>query len=192
MINWKTRILSAAMGILFAVLLTVPAIAAAKSTTTSMPSAAYVRNGYVDCTDAYTYLNQFRTGKDTWYWNQDRTAKIWVRNLKPLKRNKDLEQAARIRAKELVQYFGHTRPNGKRCFTVYPQSPYRGENIAKGFSNAQEMTESLKEHHSYDYWGTQGHCRNMLNKHYDSVGIACYADQYGRKHWVQAFGKMNS
>lgn len=147
---------------------------------------------YLDCTEAYQDLNAFRTGPNAWYYNRNNTKVINKSGtLKPLKRSAELEQVAKVRAKELVTQFDHTRPNGKSCFSVYPMSKLRnaGENIASGFDNAQEMTDSLEEHHSYDTYDTQGHCRNMLNSKYTHVGIACYTDQYGKRYWVQAFGE---
>lgn len=158
----------------------------------AVPALAATGHTYCDCTEAYQDLNQIRLSKDAWYYNTDNTRVINKSGtLKPLKRSAELERVAKVRAKELVQQFDHTRPNGKSCFTVYPMDKLRnaGENIASGFDTAKEMTESLKEHRSFDRYDTQGHCRNMLNSHYTHVGIACYTDQYGKKYWVQAFGE---
>ena len=42
-----------------------------------------------------------------------------------------LNADAKIRAKEIVQQFSHTRPDGTLCFTVDPAN-INGENIAEG------------------------------------------------------------
>ena len=84
-----------------------------------------------------------------------------------------LEGTAKIRAKELVSQFSHTRPNGSVCFTAYPQGMMAmGENIAYGFSSAQAVTEAWKE--TNEKYSGQGHRRNMLSDDFNAVGIAGY------------------
>lgn len=144
--------------------------------------------GYMDTTDAYTELNNFRASGDAWYWNSDNKAKTSVvGKLKPLKRDPQLEQTAKTRAKEIAQSFSHTRPNGTSCFSAYPSSLMaRGENIAEGQSSAKEVTEDWMEKN--DPYSGQGHRRNMLDSKFNAVGIACYA-QNGTYYWVQSFGR---
>lgn len=154
----------------------------------AIPAMAAPQNGYLDPTDAYTELNQFRTGPDAWYWNSNNSAKVnQVGKLKPLQRNAQLEQTAKIRAKELAQQFSHTRPNGQSCFTAYPDLHAIGENIAEGQTSAKEVTEDWKE--TKDPYSGQGHRRNMLDSKYNAVGIACYVSN-GTYYWVQSFGQV--
>ena len=108
------------------------------------------------------------------------------KTLSALKRDSALEETAKIRAKELVDQFSHTRPNGSVCFTAYPQGMMAmGENIAYGFSSAQSVTEAWKE--TNEKYSGQGHRRNMLSDDFNAVGIAGYIHN-GTIYWVQAFG----
>lgn len=148
---------------------------------------------FVDASDAYTYLNAFRTESNVWQWNEDDTTKTYFNTnkgatLKTIKRDSKLEKAAKIRAKEISEQFSHTRPNGKDCFTAYPKDlKSYGENIAQGTKlTAKGATELWKEN-NYKYSG-QGHRRNMLNKNFNIVGIAGYKKD-GIIYWVQCFGK---
>ena len=145
---------------------------------------------YRDVSQAYTLLNQFRTGKNVWQWNTDNRSKTWFNTnssnrLSALKRSSALEAVARTRARELATRFSHTRPNGSDCFTAYPRLRSVGENIAAGTSSAYTVTELLKE--TNEYYGKQGHRRNMLSRNFNAVGIACYYCN-GNYYWVQCFG----
>jgi len=155
----------------------------------AVPTFAAPQNGYLNTTDAYTELNQFRTGPNAWYWNSDnRTKTNAVGKLQPLKRDPTLEKVAQTRAKEIAQSFGHTRPNGQSCFTAYPSSlNAKGENIAAGQTSAKEVTEDWME--TNNHYSGQGHRRNMLDSKYNAVGIACYVSG-GTYYWVQSFGKV--
>lgn len=170
------NLLSLVLILIFALALTVPAFAA--------PA-----NGYADTTDAYTELNNFRTSKNAWYWNSDnKTRTNVVGKLKPLKRNAQLEQTAKVRAKEIAQSFSHTRPTGQSCFTEYPSNlTAYGENIAEGQEYAREVTEDWIE--TNNGYSGQGHRRNMLDSRFNAVGIACYV-QNGTCYWVQSFGRV--
>lgn len=149
-------------------------------------------DNFVDATEAYSCLNDFRTETSVWYWNEDDKTKTYFNTnsgnkLKSLKRDKGLEKVAKVRAKEIAKKFSHTRPNGRDCFTAYPNSLWAcGENIAYGAKTGKEVTKLWKE--SNYYYSGQGHRRNMLDKGFNSVGIAGYK-KGGRIYWVQAFGK---
>ena len=148
-------------------------------------------DSFLDVTGAYDLLNEFRTEKGVWYWNPDNTTKTVFNSgngstLSPLARNSALEETAKVRAKELVQQFSHTRPNGTICFTAYPSGMMAaGENIAAGHPSIQVVTEAWKET-SMKYDG-QGHRRNMLSSEFNAVGIAGYYHN-GVIYWVQCFG----
>ncbi len=149
-------------------------------------------------TDARTILdmiNDFRTGSDAWYWNEDNTTKTTLTNLSELTYDYDLEAAAMQRAAEIAVSYSHTRPDGSSCFTVYSETStaivtfYVGENIAAGYTSAAAVFEGWQETND-DYDG-QGHRRNMLNSNFSAVGIACvYYD--GVYYWVQEFSSGNS
>lgn len=163
----------------------------AKVGNNSATCVVYV-NGFVNVDNAYTELNKFRTSANVWQWNEDNTTKTVFNSnsnnqLSALLRDGKLEEAAKVRAKELVQKFSHTRPDGTRCFTAYPSGLMAmGENIAAGYPTAESVTEAWEETNE-DYDG-QGHRRNMLSSMYRQVGIAGYM-YHGRMYWAQAFGR---
>jgi predicted outer membrane repeat protein len=146
---------------------------------------------YVDASDAYRYLNDFRCEENVWYWNYDDTTQSHVNNndtvwLKPLERDVELENTAKIRAKEISEFFSHTRPDGTKCFTAFPDDLLdMGENIAYGYGTCFDVTEGWKE--TNDTYQYQGHRRNMLQADYNCVGIAGYKIN-GVIYWVQNFG----
>ena len=146
---------------------------------------------YINSSDAYKYLNAFRTEKNVWYWNEDNENKTYFNAndsiyLKPLKRDADLENTAKIRAKQISEYFSHYLSNGSICFDIFPEGLLDyGENIASYYPTAYEVTEGWKEtNESYD---DQGHRRSMLEPGFNCVGIAGY--KVGDIiYWVQDFG----
>ena len=98
------------------------------------------------------------------------------------------------RAAEISVEFSHTRPNGKNCFSLYPDGySWKGENIAMGSGNSlgtpEQALEAWKE--TNEPYSGQGHRRNMLNEGFTSIGIACF-EVDGVKYWVQEFGAPNS
>ena len=102
--------------------------------------------------------------------------------LKPLRLSPQLMQAADIRAKELLQRFSHTRPDGTGCFTAVSTSyRYIGENIAAGQSSPQEVVEA--------WMNSQGHRENILNPNFDKMGIGyVYSPNSEYRHyWAQLF-----
>lgn len=102
----------------------------------------------------------------------------------PLRMANDLQQAAGVRAQEIVRRFSHTRPDGSSCFTVLRGSSYRqvGENIAAGQQSPAAVVEG--------WMNSQGHRENILNPTFQEIGVGYYdggsSTQYG-KYWVQLF-----
>ena len=106
--------------------------------------------------------------------NRERAA----RGLSALRVDPALTAAAQIRAKEIVQKFSHTRPDGTKWSTV--SSAAYGENIAKGQKTADKVMAA---------WMTSsGHRANILRANYGSIGVACLQSG-GVYYWVQLFGK---
>ena len=157
-------------------------------------SANATEGEYLDVSEAYEYLNAFRTEENVWQLNPDNVSKTYFNSndtiwLRPLDRDAGLEEAAKIRAKELAQLFSHYRPNGSMFNTTYPDGfIYAGENIAKYYQTAYEVTEGWKE--TNDTYAGQGHRRAMLDPYFNSVGIAAYKLN-GLIYWVQDFGLKN-
>ena len=106
--------------------------------------------------------------------NRERAA----RGLSTLRIDPALTAAAQIRAKEIVQKFSHTRPDGTKWSTV--SSAAYGENIAKGQKTADKVMAA--------WMSSSGHRANILRASYGSIGVACLQSG-GGDYWVQLFGR---
>lgn len=146
---------------------------------------------YVDASEAYVYLNEFRAEEGVWHWTSDDTTVIYFNTndnnqLKSLERDTALEEAAKVRAKEIYDVFGHTRPDGSQYYTTFPDGYAKvSENLACAYT-IEEATEALKE--TYLPFDGQGHRRSMLGS-YNRVGIAAYKRD-GLIYLAQAFGMV--
>jgi len=110
--------------------------------------------------------------------------------LKPLVENQKLEQAAQLKAENMVQnqYFDHTSPSGITPWFWFLKAGYNykyaGENLAIGFFDSKEV---------YDAWlNSPSHKDNILNPNYTEVGIAVL-NGFGRNNTivvVQEFGSQ--
>lgn len=94
----------------------------------------------------------------------------------------DLAVGAEIRAEETVKLFSHTRPDGRRCFTVLDDIGYAyksaGENIAYGQKTADEVMSA--------WMNSEGHRENILNENFTKVAIGVY-EKGGVVYWTQIF-----
>ena len=102
--------------------------------------------------------------------------------LSALKKDTKATQAARIRAKEIVTKFSHTRPDGSSCFTAAKEvgATYRsaGENIAYGYSTPKQVVDG--------WMNSEGHRKNILSSSFTKIGVGCYKS--GRVlYWSQMF-----
>lgn len=100
----------------------------------------------------------------------------------PLKLAADLQQASAIRAREIIQTFSHTRPDGSSCFTVIQKRGRTcGENIAAGHASAAETVEQ--------WMNSDGHRENILNPAFRELGVGYAYEDYSTYHhyWVQLF-----
>lgn len=100
-----------------------------------------------------------------------------------------LTRAADLRAREIVEYFSHTRPDGRDCFSVLKEFNIRyntcAENIAYGTGVDGEEV--------FNMWdNSPGHHRNMVGRKFTRVGIGFYSDGENN-YWVQLFadGRAN-
>lgn len=135
-------------------------------------------------------INEFRTGKDAWYWNSDDKTKTVCSGLEEFVYDYELEQIAMQRAAELALSFSHARPDGSRCFTAYTDSYNYGskaENVAVGFSSVKDVFVALCEEDE-NYAG-QGHRRNMLASGYRAVGLG-HVYYNGVHFWAQEFSSV--
>ena len=106
--------------------------------------------------------------------NQERAKQ----GLSALRIDPKLTAAAQIRAREIVQKFSHTRPDGTKWSTV--SAAAYGENIAKGQRTADKVMAA--------WMSSSGHRENILRANYGSIGVACLQSG-GVYYWVQLFGK---
>jgi len=93
--------------------------------------------------------------------------------LKPLADNQKLDQAAQLKAENMVQdqYFDHTSPAELRhgfVFTGRYNYKYAGENLAIGFYDSEEV---------YQAWlNSPSHKANIVDSNYTEVGTAVLED----------------
>jgi len=141
---------------------------------------------YNDARKMLKMINQFRTGKDAWYLDEDNKTRVQVSGLAELKYDYNLERVAMQRALETAAYFSHTRPDGTAWSTAFPgEYGTKGENLAYGYGSADAAFKGLAEEDK-DYAG-QGHRRNMLRKEFTRVGFG--AVKVGNViYWAQSFG----
>ena len=144
---------------------------------------------YLDPTEAYECLNEFRGEDAVWFWAPNNVGVVYFNthdynHLKPLIIDPELEKVAKIRAKEISIFYDHERPDGTMCFEIYPDYFAKGENIAIA-STGKDATEAWKE--EFDPYDDQGHRRNMLSDDFLYVGIAGYRAIDGATYWVQSF-----
>ena len=105
--------------------------------------------------------------------NMERAA----RGLGALHVDAELERAAMVRAREIVESFSHTRPDGSDWSTV--SSAASGENIAKGHDSADRVMAA--------WMSSDGHRDNILRAGYTRIGV-CALEADGVLYWVQLFG----
>lgn len=144
-----------------------------------------------DARNMLNLINDFRHSEDAWYWDEDDSRKIKCDNLNSLTYDYELEKVAVTRVIEITAYFEHERPNGEMFDSAYPSDityMCKGENIASGYEDEKAVFEAWKEEN--EKYDGQGHRRNMLEKDYNAIGIACFVVN-GRYFWVQEFGYVD-
>ncbi|MDI6883167.1 MAG: CAP domain-containing protein [Patescibacteria group bacterium] len=109
--------------------------------------------------------------------------------LQPLEENDFLNQAALLKAQDILDYdyFSHQSPQGKTPWYWFRKAGYEyevaGENLGIGFLDSQELHQAWKNSSSHRY--------NILNPQYQEIGIAVLkGDFQGNKTMVvvQLFG----
>ena len=107
----------------------------------------------------------------------DRSQKVL--ELAELSFNKELYQAASIRAEELATSFSHSRPNGKSAFSVLDDLEIfymsAGENIAAGFNTPKTATTA--------WMHSPGHRANILGTDYTSAAVGVYVSSDETCYW---------
>ena len=115
-------------------------------------------------------------------------------NLPPLGENLTLDDIAVLRLDDMFenQYFAHVSPSGASAETVASSVGYAhlalGENLAEGIFSGDAGVVGA-------WMNSPGHRANILNTHYDQIGVAVREGTFqGKDTWiaVQIFGKPAS
>ena len=84
--------------------------------------------------------------------------------------NKELQEAADLRAKEIAEKFSHDRPNGESCFSAFPKDyVVGGENIIMAdepIATANMMMKSWME--------SEGHRKNIELADFTQMAVGIY------------------
>ena len=127
----------------------------------------------VDNTENADFVSQVAT-----LVNKER-AKV---GLSPVTLDTTLSRAAQVRAKEIVNYFSHTRPNGSSFSSAISEQgiSFRGsgENIAYGQRTPEAVMNA--------WMNSEGHRANILNANYTKIGVGYYQIN-GVNYWTQLF-----
>ena len=102
--------------------------------------------------------------------------------LPALAMNSGAQQAAQLRAAEIVEVFSHDRPDGSACYTALTEIgvSYRaaGENIAMGYPTPEAVVDG--------WMNSEGHRANILRDTFSEIGVG-YVVEDGTAYWVQMF-----
>jgi len=154
-----------------------------------------VPNADDEVRSCFNLVNEFRTGKEAYYLNEDNQTKTsLVGQLGTLSLDDDLCKAAQIRANEIVSKFSHTRPDGSSCFTVLTDCSISysrcGENIAAGTRSSTGEVAFTQWKEDDEKYSDQGHRRNMLGD-FTKIGIAYTYDENSRYkyYWAMVLTK---
>ncbi len=102
--------------------------------------------------------------------------------LSVLTKDSGAASAARVRAKEIVRSFSHTRPDGRSCFTAASETGVKyssaGENIAYGYTSPAQVVKGWMD--------SDGHRKNILSSKFTKIGVGCYKSG-GTLYWTQLF-----
>ncbi len=113
--------------------------------------------------------------------------------LTPLRRNSTLDEAARLRAQELEEYYSHTRPNGTEPFTAMEEAGYDYTSAAENIAMAQGYDDSTMGEKFFDMWrNSAGHYANMTTRDCEEIGIGLFKTSDGTWYAVQLFGTGTS
>lgn len=103
----------------------------------------------------------------------------------PLKWSMDLEQIARIRAAEAIVVTGHTRPNGKSCFSLKSPNGVSSSGEVLAWSSSSSMVTAVNQWYSEkEDWvhgnnAVTGHYTSMIDPSNVSVGLGLFMSSNG-------------
>jgi len=94
-----------------------------------------------------------------------------------------LIELADVRAAESAASFSHTRPDGRRCFTVFADYSiiYRaaGENLSLGYTTPEAVVKAWMD--------SPSHKKNILDPDFKYIGIGFYVNNSGTIYCSQLF-----
>ena len=98
--------------------------------------------------------------------------------LNPLSWNYQVENAAKVRANEIVGSCSHTRPDGRPWYTADDKVLY-GENLAQYYDSAEEVVAA--------WMNSPSHRANILKGDFKS-GAIFTVEVDGEVYWAEEFG----
>lgn len=104
--------------------------------------------------------------------NQNRATET----LYPLRRSIKLEQAARAKARDILEneYFAHTSPTGAKAWDFIRDTgmnfSFAGENLAINYTNGYELISDLMQ--------SPSHRDNLLSPLFSEIGVASVRGEY--------------
>lgn len=98
--------------------------------------------------------------------------------LNPLSWNYQVENAAKVRANEIVGSFSHRRPDGRPWYTADDKVLY-GENLAQYYDSAEEVVAA--------WMNSPSHRANILKGDFKS-GAIFTVEVDGEVYWAEEFG----
>lgn len=115
-------------------------------------------------------------------------------NLPPLKRNRDLDYAARYHARDMAEdgYFNHDSYDGgvivcgwsTRVGKFYTGWNSLAENIAAGYATPEDVMRG--------WMNSSGHRANILSSSNREIGVGYWPGGSYGKYWVQDFGRRST
>ena len=134
------------------------------------------------------------------------------KGIAPLIWSKELFDVAKIRCKELIKLFSHTRPNGEDCSKLFIE--FFGRERCRRFqTNYSDWTKASGELHvcsaencynenighglfsvsgiMISWKNSPGHLRTLINSRYVSGTIVCYFDNSGEQYWTSSFAVVD-
>lgn len=102
--------------------------------------------------------------------------------LSALKMDKELLEAAMVRAAEINVDYNHDRPMGLGCGSI--SDKMNSENIAVGYYTPAAVMSGWMD--------SDGHRANILRSTARSIGVGCFKQKDGRWFWVQVFSSQKA
>ncbi|WP_294488207.1 CAP domain-containing protein [uncultured Ruminococcus sp.] len=106
-----------------------------------------------------------------------------ARGLTPYIYSPELNEAAMLRAKELVTKFDHTRPDGRSCFTVFSDLGINRTKAAENISYGQTSPQMAFQ----GFMNSEQHRGSMLDASMKYMGMGVCRSSSGTLFWTQLF-----